>query len=98
MEEDGWREGSSEDKCALSFPSERNPLPEAHIYTVGNRRETTFLFVEKKISIEDRGQQLIRGTSRRNSPQNFGLSRLSVYRRAWSSKTRSRVRRDKVRC
>ena len=48
MEEDGWREGSSEDKCALSFPSERNPLPEAHIYTDGNRRETTFLSVEKK--------------------------------------------------
>ena len=31
MEEGGWRVGSCEDKCALSFQSERNPLQEAHV-------------------------------------------------------------------
>lgn len=41
MEEDGWREGSSEDKCALSFQSERHPLLEAHIYLDRSSRETT---------------------------------------------------------
>lgn len=35
-ESGGWKEGSSEDKCALSFQSERNPSLEAHIYM--NRR------------------------------------------------------------
>lgn len=29
-EDSGGREESSEDKCALSFQSERNPLLEAH--------------------------------------------------------------------
>lgn len=30
MEEDGWREGSTEDKCALSFQRERKTFLEAH--------------------------------------------------------------------
>lgn len=32
-ESGGWREGSCEDKCTLSFQRERNPLLETHIYT-----------------------------------------------------------------
>lgn len=37
----GWKEGSPEDKCALSFQSERNPSLEAHIYMNRSSLEKT---------------------------------------------------------
>ena len=74
MEEDGWREGSSEDKCALSFQSERNPLQEAHIYSDRNSCKTTGFF----LNVRKKSSGSWRRTYQRNLNSNFGLGERSL--------------------
>lgn len=50
MEEDGWREGRSEDKCALSFLSERNLLLKGtylHRQKLTGNNRLVFILIKK---------------------------------------------------